>query len=220
MAIRLLLCDSHAVFVESLALVLGEAGYHVVAVTRSPEDMLAALREQPADVSILDVSCLPPDRIDGIARLRAAAPQIGIVLLFAERDPELEAAAAALDIREFVAKTQRVADIIETIERIHGGDSAAPSRAQRMPRLLAGPGSDVHRLARYLTPREREVLCRLVGGADTNGVARAMGVTPTTARSHIQSVLKKLGAHSRVEATAAAVRHGLVDARTGEWLLG
>jgi two-component system nitrate/nitrite response regulator NarL len=220
MAIRLLLCDDHSVFVEALALVLSEAEYHVVAVTHSPDEMLAALREQPADVFVLDVSCLPQDRLDGIARLRAAAPQTGIVLMSGERDPELEAAAAVLGVRGFVAKEQRITDIIEAIERVHRGDTKAPSRAQRVPRLPSGSRNDIHRLARYLTPREREVLCRLVGGADTNGVARAMGVTPTTARSHIQSVLKKLGAHSRVEATAAAVRHGLVDARTGEWLIG
>ncbi len=215
MTIRLLLCDDHVIFAESLALVLSDAGYQVVAVTRSLEEMLAALRDQQADVSVLDVSCLPADRLDGIARLCAAAPPTRIVLLSGDSEPRLEAAASALGISGLATKNQRIADFIKTIERVHGGDRVGPSKAQSLP----ASRSDTQRLARYLTAREREVLCRLVAGVDTQGMAQALGVTPTTARSHIQHVLKKLGVHSRVEAIAAAVRHGVVDARTGEWLV-
>jgi two-component system nitrate/nitrite response regulator NarL len=46
-----------------------------------------------------------------------------------------------------------------------------------------------------------------------------MGVSWTTARSHVQSVLSKLGAHSRLEAVTSAVRNGVVSGETGRWLL-
>ena len=62
-----------------------------------------------------------------------------------------------------------------------------------------------------LTDREHEVLARLVRGQSTTSMARSMGVRLSTARSHVDAVLIKLGAHSRLEAVACAVREGLVD---------
>jgi DNA-binding CsgD family transcriptional regulator len=81
------------------------------------------------------------------------------------------------------------------------------------------PRSEAQRLAHYLTPREREVLTRLVRGENTATLARSMKITRSTARSHVQSVLTKLGVHSQREAVIAAARHGLVSVNTGEWLL-
>jgi len=65
--------------------------------------------------------------------------------------------------------------------------------------------------SQFLTEREREALGRLVRGESTAGMARAMGVHVSTARTHIDAVLCKLGAHTRLEAVAYAVREGLVD---------
>jgi DNA-binding NarL/FixJ family response regulator len=70
--------------------------------------------------------------------------------------------------------------------------------------LAAGP-------SQFLTEREREALGRLVRGESTAGMARAMGVRVSTARTHIDAVLGKLGAHTRLEAVAYAVREGIVD---------
>jgi DNA-binding NarL/FixJ family response regulator len=73
-------------------------------------------------------------------------------------------------------------------------------------------------LDHLLTPREREVLARLVHGEGTTSMARSMGVQLSTIRTYIDSVLIKLGVHSRLEAVAYAVREGIidVDARLGE----
>ena len=66
-------------------------------------------------------------------------------------------------------------------------------------------------LDHLLTPREREVLARLVRGESTTSMARSMGVQLSTTRTHIDSVLIKLGVHSRLEAVAYAVREGIID---------
>jgi len=50
-------------------------------------------------------------------------------------------------------------------------------------------------------------------------ITLALGITANTARCHIQAVLMKLGAHSRLEAATTAVRYGMVDPQTGKWLL-
>jgi DNA-binding NarL/FixJ family response regulator len=214
---RLLLCDDHSIFAESLALVLNEAGYEVVAVTRSLDETLDALRQQPVDVCVLDVGAAPAAILDRLAELRSVAPTTKVVLLSGYADPELATAAASHDVQGYAYKGQHVADIIDMLERVHGGETVTPGRPHAEPAGTPAPPDPAHQLAAQLTPREREVLCHLVHGEDTHGVARTMGVTWATARSHIQSVLTKLGVHSRVEAAAAAVRHGLVNAETGEW---
>jgi two-component system, NarL family, nitrate/nitrite response regulator NarL len=200
-AMRLLLCDDHRVFAESLALVLDEAGYEIVAVTYSAEEALVSLRTQPVDVCIVDAGHAPVLLSNGPAGLPGVAPDVEVVVLSA---PASRTGPAALDarIRGIVSTNQSISDIIETIERVGAG--RPPPRSRPRPAQLTG--------------REREALSLLVRGAHTDTVATAMGVTQATARSHIRSILAKLGAHTRVEAAATAVRLGLVDAETGEWL--
>lgn len=62
-----------------------------------------------------------------------------------------------------------------------------------------------------LTPREREVLGLLTEGADKNTIARALVISPQTARTHIQNILTKLGLHSRLEAVAYVMRNRLLE---------
>ena len=61
-----------------------------------------------------------------------------------------------------------------------------------------------------LTPREREVLNAMAGGKDTQAIADALGLSRQTARGYVQTVMEKLGAHSRLEAVAEGARLGLV----------
>ena len=70
--------------------------------------------------------------------------------------------------------------------------------------------SSGEQLVQFLTPREREVLERLVRGQSTSAMAREMGVAYSTARTHIQNVLTKLGVHSKLAAVTFAVQHGIV----------
>ena len=62
-----------------------------------------------------------------------------------------------------------------------------------------------------LTRREQEVLRFLAEGADNDGIAQGLVISPQTARTHVQNVLSKLGVHSRLEAAAFVRRSGLLD---------
>ena len=66
------------------------------------------------------------------------------------------------------------------------------------------PGDD------FLTPREREVLVLLERGEPTRDMAGRLGISVTTVRNHVQGILRKLGAHSRLEAVSLARRKGLL----------
>ena len=69
----------------------------------------------------------------------------------------------------------------------------------------------MQRLAEFLTTRERQCLQLLVDGQDTAQMAQQLGVSPATVRTHVQSLLTKLGVHSRLEAASLAVRYRLLE---------
>jgi two-component system nitrate/nitrite response regulator NarL len=241
---RILLCDDHAVFADSLALVLMDAGHTVVGVTYDPGDALAVLRRRPVDVCLIDL-CFPAGTVLGrMAEFHAAAPGARFVILSGFLEHQVVDAGASAGVHGFAHKGQQAADIVALLDRVHAGErdltramardmargqsrgmSRGPSRGPAQDRVIGGrpePGRtrvQVQQVARFLTPREREVLTRLACGESTLTLAKAMGVTRSTARSHVQNVLTKLGVHSQREAVIEAARYGLVNVETGEWLL-
>ncbi|MFG2085740.1 MULTISPECIES: response regulator [unclassified Spirillospora] len=214
---RMIICDDHAVFAESLSLVLADAGHSVVGVTYSPADALPALRARQPDICLIDLQFPSGTALDWMPRLRAASPRTDFVVLtgFLER-PVLDAG-IAVGVRGFAHKGQQAGDILTVLRRVANGEVVVDQVTRRGP---ARPRNQAQQVARFLTPREREVLTRLVRGESTQALAKAMGVTRSTARSHVQSVLSKLGVHSQREAVIAAARNGLVSVETGEWLAG
>jgi len=78
------------------------------------------------------------------------------------------------------------------------------------------PDDEGTRLLEMLTPREIEVLVRVAEGEDTRVIAAGMRIAPSTARTHVQRVLMKLGVGSRLEAAALAARTGLLERAVGE----
>jgi two-component system nitrate/nitrite response regulator NarL len=219
---RLLICDYHVVFAESVAHLLSSAGHHVAGITHDPDRLLAALPRERADVCLLDVVFGGRSIADRLPALHAAAPRTRLVLLTAGADARLLATARSASVTAVADKRRPVTDLLRVLDRVAAGESVIePERAPSAPvGVFRRPASDALRLAGFLTAREREVLCGLVRGDDTKKMARAMGIASATARCHIQNVLTKLGAHSRLEAATSAVRDGLVCPETGRWLAG
>jgi two-component system nitrate/nitrite response regulator NarL len=210
--LRLILCDDHRLFVESLAVVLQERGWEVLAVLDQPGSAARACVEHQPDVCLLDAG-FDGDATAGIAAARdigELSPATKILILSGSDDPAVIAAALAADVAGYTLKTCRVSTLLSSIERVAAGEAVIGSALLRRA-LLHGSGgmTPVAQLTRHLTRREREVLVMLVHGEATAAIAANMGIQLPTARSHIQNVLAKLGVHSRLEAVALAVRSGL-----------
>jgi two-component system nitrate/nitrite response regulator NarL len=140
-------------------------------------------------------------------------PRTKVLMVSATDDPAIVSAALDLGVSGFTRKDQRIDGIVQILERVAGGEVAVdPELLRAAVRHLKAPDVDqAERTLRYLTPREREVLRRIVEGESTKQIARAMDIAQSTARTHVQNVLVKLGAHSRVEASAIVARVGAVD---------
>lgn len=216
---KVLICDDHLVFAESLACLLTRRGLDVAAVTHHPDDAIGVLSGGGIDVALLDVVFGDETVFGRLPAIRAAAPSTHLVLLTGRIDDVILSAARAGKVRGLVEKRQSSTTIIGTVERVLAGETVFPAGPPDAGGARPTRTVDVRRLTTFLTPREKDVLRLLVAGYDTATLAKTFGVTQATARSHIQSMLIKMNVHSRLEAATMAVRFGIVDPRTGAWLL-
>jgi two-component system, NarL family, nitrate/nitrite response regulator NarL len=216
---RIVLCDHHVVFAESLGHLLAERGADVIAVTSQLDDARIVLENKVVDICLLDVVFGDDNAVDRLGELRDASPGTDLVLLCGRVDQALVTAATAAGVRGIAEKRQPVAEILDLLARVHLGQTAIPAHVPAGPGPTRSVANDAQRLAAYLTTREREVLSALVRGDDTAKLARHLGIAAATARCHIQSVLTKMGAHSRLEVATTAVRCGMVSPESGEWLI-
>jgi two-component system, NarL family, nitrate/nitrite response regulator NarL len=210
--VRLVLCDDHRLFVESLSIVLQEQGWDVLALLDRPDAAVRACVELQPDVCLLDAS-FDGDPKAGIAaagEIGELSPGTKILILSGSNDPAVIAAAVSAGVAGYALKSYPVETLLSSIERVAAGEPVMETELLRRALLYgSGRASPVAQLTRHLTQREREVLVRLVNGEATTAIAASMGIQQATARSHIQNVLAKLGVHSRLEAVALAVRSGL-----------
>ena len=221
---RILVCDDHSVFADALAVLLELHGHRVVAVTSRPDEAVAFLQESSADVCLLDCSFPDAHGLEYVDRIRSAAPDCRIILLSAQLDADTVARGVALRVSGFARKQQPLAELLLGISRAASGEMSLPddllvaALSSRRNPSRAAPGS-AREYGRFFTQRERDVLLGIVAGQGTMQMASTLGVSPTTARGYVQSVLTKLGVHTRHKAAVLAVREGVVSAETGEWLL-
>jgi two-component system nitrate/nitrite response regulator NarL len=215
--IRVVICDDHRLFVDALAVVLTARGCDVVARALEPAEAVAAVRSHEVDVCVMDLSfpsSAACDGLEGTRRVVEASPSTRVVMLTGSADSSIALPAMEAGARGFARKDDDLDRIVQTIKRVHAGEtvnSYAGSRRAWHPVTPRRHTNHGQNLARFLTSREREVLERLVRGESTATLARAMDVSYHTARTHIQNVLAKLGVHSKLEAVAFAVNHSVVS---------
>ena len=204
---RIVLCDDHRLFIEPLGVALGRRGHEVV-VTHAPVRALKAVAEHRPNLVIMDLAFPEGSGLDAIRALHEHHARCTVVVLSGTCDAREVSAAAAAGATAFLRKDQPVAAVFDALDRVAAGRPVpAPSFPQR--RAHAGEYGRVRQLVSHLTEREREVLRRLVDAEDTTEIARAMKVAPSTARTHLQNVLLKLGVHTRLQAVVLVVTTGI-----------
>ena len=205
----LLLCDDHILLTEALAAALTKRGFTDVEVTSSPAAALALMRDRPFDVCVVDLQFPDGDGLAAARQLRALRPQTQVVILSAFVDPAVVAAGIDAGAAGFCGKDLGVDGIMKAVEQVHAGQVFIDAALLRGTATRMREPHPTRLMARYLTRRELEVLARLTAGESTVGIATAMRVSRSTARTHVQNVLTKLGVHSRLEAVVLAAKSGI-----------
>jgi two-component system, NarL family, nitrate/nitrite response regulator NarL len=205
---RLVLCDDNRILGEALAAALAARGHQVVSVTTSVPDGIAAVAGHRPDICLLDLRF--PGEQDGIAAaraIRAECPGTAVVILSGMPDPAAVWEARRLGVVGILRKDQSVDRIAQALDVVASGGAVYD------PGLPSDERTVVSRRVRplyELTPRELEVLRRIVAGQSTGQMANEMSIATSTLRTYVKNLLIKLGTHSRLQAAALASREGLL----------
>jgi DNA-binding NarL/FixJ family response regulator len=201
----ILLCDDHLMLLDAFRTVLERRGHVVETTTRPDEAVELVRRGRRFGLVVMDLSFPDATGVDGVRAVLAADPDARVLVLSACVDDEVLEDALAAGALAVVDKAQPLTATVAAVERAADSVDTSPADQGSRTPPIAGAQS-------FLTARERQVVKMLVRGATTREIAAELGIAYTTARSHVQNVLQKLGAHSRLEATATAVRLRLTSA--------
>jgi DNA-binding NarL/FixJ family response regulator len=190
--------------------VVGEAGDGAEAIERA--------RQLRPEVILMDIRMPRMDGVDATARLTSAGiepPPRVLVLTTFDLDEYVFGALRA-GAAGFLLKDAPRERLVEAIRVVHGGDALlSPSITRRLIEDFAArtdPLEPPPALLESLTPREREVLVLVARGLSNGEIAERLVVTEATVKSHVGSVLLKLGLRDRVQAVVFAYEHGIVVA--------
>jgi DNA-binding NarL/FixJ family response regulator len=206
--IRVVIVDDERLFAELMRLALGAAeGIEVLAVVHDLKSAIVVVNEHRPDVVVADYH-LPDGTGADLARaVRGSLPDTSVLVLTADPSAVTLNDVARSGAVGHMTKGRGLTEVVESVRAAAAGEILfAPGELQRL--LLESAAS--RKIVEPLTARELEVLRLLASGTSTGAAAESLGISTATLRAHVQAVLRKLGAHSRLEAVAEAARLGLV----------
>jgi len=218
--VRILLADEQSLFREAVKVVLGnEDDLEVVAEARDGVQAVSEAERVRPDVALIDAGLPNCDGVSATALIRERVPECRILVLAGEEDHRTLIDALEAGASGYLTKECPLGELIEAARAVHRGEILIPPRM--LGPLLRGLISrrrdqdEALRKMSRLTRREREVLALLAEGADNDGIAQTLVISPQTARTHIQNVLGKLGVHSRLEAAAFVRQNDILEDLVG-----
>jgi DNA-binding NarL/FixJ family response regulator len=221
MWMRVLLADAQPLLRDAIRVSMeAEPDLRVVATAGDGIEAVEAAKRERPDVVVVDVNLPNYDGVRAAREITASLPSVRVTVLAEREDPELLVRSIEAGATGFLTRNSPLPDLIDAVRRLGRGDVRIPESmlAGLIERLVARGRERVEvgeRLS-HLSHREREVVGLLAEGADTDDMARALVISPQTARSHIQRALRKLGMHSRLEAMVFVTSNGLLDELKGE----
>jgi len=208
--VTVVIIDDHRMFAQSLARLLAdEVDITVVATAGTGAEGIAAVARLQPQVVLVDFQMPDQDGLAIASEIRQRYPSTMVVMLTGSSDDRLLLAAIDAGCAGFLTKDRAAPELADAIRMAAVGEAliSAATLARLLPKIRSrhrGLGSD-------LTQREREILGLLARGWSNKAIASELFLSVNTVRNYVQYVLNKLGAHSKLEAVATAVRAGILD---------
>ena len=215
-SIRVVVVDDHQVFADALAGRLSEEpDLTVVGTANAAQQSWDLLRRNEVDVVALDLDLAGQDGLEHGREILQHWPEMGIVVVTGANDePPKVLEAVQMGVRGWVGKCDSVDVLVAAVRAVAKGENHIPSAmlTRALMYLSSGgvaPTPESEAIGR-LTQRELDVLHGLMDGMSRTQIGDRLRVSPNTVRTHVQSILSKLGVHSALGAVAVARRAGLV----------
>jgi two-component system, NarL family, nitrate/nitrite response regulator NarL len=208
--IEIVLADDQVVVLDALSVFLTQFGHRVAATAGSCAAMVERVTSLRPEVCITGNRYPDGEGVEAIEMLSNLTPQTKLVMLTGQSDADTMRRALSAGAAGYVHKSRGGAVLLDVLRRVCNGEIVVEGSFLRPRQVEPDDRPDLRRLAGYLTRRECDCLALLVEGLDTTSMAKRLGVSRTTVRTHVQSVLTKLGVHSRLEAASLTIRYGLL----------
>ena len=206
-AIRLLIVDDHPIVRDGLRGVFADdPDFEVAGEAGNGREAVELAGRLGVDVVLMDLRMPEMGGVAAIKALRAEAPEVRVLVLTTfdtDSDvlPAIEAGATG-----YLLKDAPSAELIRAVRAAHRGESVlSPSVAGRLMGQVRKPVNDA------LSPREREVLELIAGGASNRDAAARLFVSQATIKTHLLHLYDKLGVRDRAAAVAEAYRRELLS---------
>jgi DNA-binding NarL/FixJ family response regulator len=203
--LRCLVADDHPALVAAVSSVLEQHDFEVVGPVADGRRALALVQSSAPDVALIDYRMPYLAGCELIAALREAAPDMPIAVYTAHADEQVAAEMLERGADAVVLKEAPLADVVRALEAIRSG------RRYVDPALASAFGSAGGRGRVVLTDREREVLELLAEGQSHEEIGRRLSISSETVRTHARKASERLGASTRTQAVATALRLRLIS---------
>ena len=201
--IRIMIADDHHVVRQGLAALLKTiAGFQVVAEAADGKEAVDRFDEYRPDITLMDLRMPNLGGVEAVIQIRRKHPAARIIVLTTFDGDEDIYRALQAGAKSYLLKGSFGEELIDAIRAVHAGKTRIPSAiAERLADRMAGP---------ELTSRELEVLKAIVAGRSNKEIGAELFISEATVKTHINSILGKLGVTDRTQAATTALQRGIV----------
>jgi DNA-binding NarL/FixJ family response regulator len=205
--IRILTVDDHPLLREGIAaLVSPEPDMELVAEASDGEEAIKQFRLHRPDVTLMDIQMPNMNGTEAISRIRSEFPNAKIIVLSTYSGDVQVLRAIKAGARGYIPKAHVHRELLEVIRSVHAGH-------KRIPPEIAAELAE-HAADDALTSREIDVLRLIAAGNANKQIADKLSIEETTVKSHIASILSKLGANDRTHAVTIGLQRGIIELDT------
>lgn len=212
-AIRVLICDDHAVVRQGLATFLDlQDDIEIAGEAENGEQAVAQAAALKPDVILMDLVMPLLDGVEALRRIVAADPQAKVIILTSYADDEKIFSAIRAGACGYLMKDVSPQELAKAIRMARDGEPLlSPDVARRLMEHVSHPEPVGSAALARLTPREVEVLRLIAGGRSNKEIAGDLTLSEKTVKTHVSNLLRKLDLADRTQAALFAVRNSLVE---------
>jgi two-component system NarL family response regulator len=202
-SIKIMVVDDHHIVRQGLVALIGTIpDMQVIAEASDGVQAVELYRKNLPDVTLMDLRLPNKNGVEAITQIRQEFPAARIIVLTTFDGDEDIYRALQAGARGYLLKGMNTDELTDAIRTVHAGKSRIPAFvAERLAERMGGPA---------LTGRELDVLRRIVSGRSNKEIAGDLFISEATVKTHINSILSKLGVSDRTQAATTALQRGIV----------
>lgn len=214
--IKILLVDDHTVVIKGLGFFLGtQPNFEIVGEAHNGEEALEQVAALQPDVVLMDLIMPVMNGVQATTEIKKRYPHVKVLVLtsFSDHDQVLPALRAGA--MGYLLKDVQPDQLVEAIRGAYSGNiQLHPEISNQLMSQLTSPNPTAaqdtgQQALESLTTREHEVLCLIAVGMNNKEIAHTLQITDKTVKTHVSSILGKLGVTDRTQAALLAVKHDL-----------